>query len=312
MYERLLNKIIEYKKITIYRHARPDGDCVFSSLAIYYFLKDNFKDKSIKLCGKDKFDLISKNDVVSDKFIKESLAIILDTATLERVDDERCANANYIIKIDHHPAVENYGDLNIVKPQTSSTCQIIAEIFMSKSFSKYKISDKIYEYLYCGIVTDTLNFKTANTTYSTLQVASKLIKYGNLKPSNLVEYLTNVDLNTYSKITNLRNKLIVKKNFGYIKLDKKTLKTIGLEPVEAKNQIDTIGNIKELNIWALAVENNGGWDCSLRSKRSYVINSFASKYRGGGHANACAVKKISSKELDMLFNELIEFSSKKH
>ena len=310
MYENLLKKIEEFDNITIFRHVRPDGDCTFSSLSMYYFLKDNFKNKKIKIAGYEKFNLVSKIEKVSDKFIENSLAIVLDTATTQRADDGRFVNAKYIIKIDHHPAVDKYGDMNIVKPLVSSTCELLASIFFSKTFSKFKISNRIYEYLYCGIVTDTLNFRTTNTSDKTLRIASKLTKAGNLKPSDINQYLNDIDLQTYNKINKIRSKLIVKNKFGYIKLNKNDLNKIGIDGVEAKNHIDEIGNIKDLNIWGFAIENNGAWDCSFRSKRAYIINKFAAQYGGGGHANACAVKHVKASELDSLFKKLIEYSNK--
>lgn len=311
MYEKLLLKIKEYDNISIFRHVRPDGDCTFSSLAMYYFLKDNFPSKKIKMCGYEEYDLASKIEKVSDKFILNSLAVVLDVSTTARVDDFRCMAAKYVVKIDHHPVVEKYGDLNIVKPEASSTCELLAQILFSKTFSKYKISNKVYEYLYCGMVTDTINFRTANTTAMTFKIASKLVEKGNLKPSDLVEYLTDTSLQTYKKITQIRNNLIVKNRFGYIKLNKKQLEKLDMDPVEAKNNIDEIGTISDLNIWAFAVWNNGGWDCSIRSKRAYIINVFAQKYNGGGHPNACAVKHVKASELDNLFKELTDFSISK-
>lgn len=304
MYKKLLDKILEYNKIVIFRHARPDGDCTFSQLALYEFLKDNFKDKTIKLAGFEKFDLKSKIERVSDSFIKDSLAIVLDTATLERIDDNRCKLAKFIIKIDHHPSVQNYGDINIVSPESSATCELLADIFFSNSFKKFKLSNKVCEYLYCGMVTDTLNFKTANTTAHTLLNASKLVEKGSLKPSDLVEFLMNDSLDLYNKVSQIRNYLKINNNFGYILLKEKDLKKINIDPIEAKNKIDVIGSIKELNIWAFAVEVNGKYDCSIRSKRKYVVNNIATKYRGGGHPNACAVKQVTYKELQEIFLEL--------
>lgn len=310
MYENLLKQINKYQKITIFRHERPDGDAMFSALGLYYFLKDNFKDKQIKVCGKDVYDLISKNDKVSDSFILDSLAIILDTSTSNRVDDYRAFASKYIIKIDHHPAVENFGDLNIVKPQASSTCELLAEILLSKSFSKYKVTKKVCEYLYCGICTDSINFRTTNTTSNTLLIASKLVEKGSLKVDEIVEFLFDTNLKTYKKITEIRSKLVVKNGFGYIKLNKKDLNKLGMLPQEAKNNIDEIGTISELKIWAFAVENDGAWDCSIRSKKPYIVNKIASKYNGGGHPNASAVKHLKASELNNLFKELIEISTK--
>lgn len=311
MYKKLLEKIKEFDNISIFRHERPDGDCAFSSYAFAQFIKDNFDDKKVKLCGEDEYDLLPINDKVTNKFISESLAIVLDTASVDRIDDGRFITSQYLIKIDHHPANDNFGDFNIVDPGASSTSQILAEIFFSKEFSDYEISNKVCNYLYSGIVTDTINFRTSNTTSKTLLYASKLIEQGDLKVSGIVESLMDLDIETYSKVTKLRESLVIDKQFGYIKLDKKTLNNIGFTPVEAKNQINEIGHISDLNIWALAVENGDGWDCSLRSKRPYIINKIAQKYGGGGHNNASAVKQISSQNLTFLLEELADLSTKK-
>lgn len=312
MYENLLSKIKEYDNIAIFRHERPDGDCAFSSYALAEYIKNNFGDKKVKLCGDDEYDYLSINDHnVSTKFINESLSIVLDTATIDRVDDGRFINAKYVIKIDHHPSNDNFGDLNIIDAGASSVCQILSEIFFSKEFSEYDISNKVCQYLYSGIVTDTINFRTSNTTYKTLLYASKLVETGDLKVSKIVESLMDIKLDTFNKITKLRDFLTVEKGFGYIKLDKKNLDSIGFKPIDAKNQINEIGSISDLNIWALAVENDGGWDCSIRSKSPYIINKIASNYGGGGHNNAAAVKHLDPQKLALLFNDLIELSTKK-
>jgi len=310
MYNSILNKIKEYDSITIFRHQRPDGDCMFSALALHSFIRDNFKEKTVKIAGNDEYDIITKKDRISDAYIRRSLAIVVDTATAERVDDNRFMEADFIIKIDHHPAVDDYGDINYVNSKAAATCEIMADMFRSKEFSSFVVSKKTCRYLYCGMITDTLNFKTTNTTYHTLDTASYLAKTGDLKISDLVEYVMNVDLDTFQKLSKIRSYFKVKEKFGYILLNKKQLDQIGIGAAEAKSHIDEIGNIDELKIWAFAVENNGRYDCSVRSKRGYIINTICSKYHGGGHSNAAAVKQIEKSSLDHLFSELIELSTK--
>ena len=106
MYKPILDKIKEYDYITIYRHQRPDGDCMFSALALYEFLKDNFKEKQIKIAGEDTYEIITKKHKISDSFARKSLAIVVDTSSVNRIDDIRATQAPFMIKIDHHPVVE--------------------------------------------------------------------------------------------------------------------------------------------------------------------------------------------------------------
>ena len=310
MYKEFLDLIRQYDCITIFRHARPDGDAMFSAAAVYTFLKDNFKDKKVKVAGQDTYEKINKTDRISDKFIKQSLAIVVDTSTSNRVDDQRFEMARKVVKIDHHPIVENYGYLNIVDPKASACCEVIAKILFSKEFKNYNISEKTCCYLYCGLITDTINFRTTNVTYKTLETAAKLAKKGNLKVSDLVEYLLDKDMDTFHKVSNIRSYLKVKEKFGYISLTQRDLKKLEIGALDAKNNIDEIGKISDLMIWAFAVEEEDGtYSVSVRSKRGYVINGICHRYGGGGHANASGVKGLTKKKLNSLYNELIELST---
>ena len=314
IYSQILNQILKYDKITIFRHNNPDGDAVFSQSGLATFLKDNFKNKKIKVCGLQKCKIFDNVEKVSTSFIKGSLAIIVDTSNHERIDDERYQLADYKIKIDHHPVVDSYGDINYVDDKKAAACQVVAEMLLSKTFSKYKISPKAAELLYSGILTDTLNFKTTSCTDKTLITASKLIKIGNIKMGEMSNKLFDKDIEMFNLVTKLRSQLIVKDHFAYALLEEKTLKKIGIDFSEAKNNIDAFGNIKGINIWAIFVYNNKEhiYEASLRSKSGYVINKIAAKFGGGGHMNASGVKGINRKQCDEIIKELIEVSNKSH
>ena len=309
MYKELLNKIIEFNQIVIFKHLSPDGDCMYSNLALYYFLKANFKGKKVKLCGLEDFDLITKRDKVSDRFIAESLCVVLDTSTVKRIDDQRALNGKYVIKIDHHPHGEEYADLSYVDTKASATCELLAEILFAKEFKRYIISKKVCEYLYSGIVTDTLNFRTTNVTARTLSIASKLAEIGALKISEIVEFNLDKSLEEFNRRTKFRNKLVINEGFGYVKLDKKALRDIGADYKECKNYIEEIACIKDLNVWCVATINDDNlYEVSLRSKRAYIVNNVAMDFGGGGHLNAAGIKGLDDKRLNELFISLIEIS----
>ena len=311
MYKELLDKIKEYKCIAIFRHQKPDGDSMFSCVALYHFIKDNFKDKTVKVVGSEIYDVMTKNDKTSDSFIEKALVIVLDTSIRQRIDDYRALNGKCIIKIDHHPLVDNYGDINIVETQCAAAAELLAKILLSKTFSKYKMSSEVCKYLYCGIVTDTINFRTTNTTKDTFDIAATLIEKGDLKIAELVEWVLDYSHEDFQKITKIRSHLKVKGRFGYVCLNQKQLKEIGFDHIQAKNKIDEIGRISDLNIWALATQDpNGTYGASFRSKRNYIVNKICHKYGGGGHPNASAVKSISKRQLDSMFKEMIELSTK--
>ncbi|MBQ6335199.1 MAG: bifunctional oligoribonuclease/PAP phosphatase NrnA [Erysipelotrichaceae bacterium] len=305
MYKEVLDQLLKYDKISIFRHQRPDGDCMFSALALESFIKDNFPDKTVKIAGEDIYDLVSRNDKLSDRYIKESLAFIVDTSNETRIDDQRAMKARFKIKMDHHPLLENYGDINIIEPKTSACCELIAKILFSKDFKGYEISRKTCEYLYCGIISDTINFRTTNVTTDTFSIASKLVKVGDLQISELVEFVMDKSLDSFQKAAKIVSKLKLRGSFGYIFLKLSDLEKIGVSQIEAKNNIDEIGKIKELNIWSVAIETKDKLiDCSVRSKKGFIVNQLCARYGGGGHANAAAVKNLSKKDFKRFYEEL--------
>ncbi len=315
MYRRFIEKIKEYDDIVLFRHERPDGDAVFSQLGLFTFIKDNFPGKRVRMAGNDEYERLDKrlySQKVSDSFIKGSLSIVLDTANSARIDDGRALNASFIVKIDHHPDIEPFADLNIIDSKASACSEILADMFFSKDFRNFSMSRKTCEYLYCGIIADSINFSTANTTSRTLLLASKLAEKGELEIADLAVKILNDDIETYKKLTRLRNHLKIEDGFGFMILKKKDLGEIGFSSSMAKKQINEFGRISDLKIWALAVENEEGtYDCSVRSKKGYTINTFCQRLNGGGHPNAAAVKGLRLCDINELFSQLVDYSTKK-
>lgn len=312
MYNDLLKQIKAYNNITIFRHVRPDGDAVFSSLALKEFIKTNFKDKKVKLAGFETYDLKPVSEKVSDKFIKDSLGIVLDVTDLDRIDDQRVIDCKYKIVIDHHPVEPKIYNTAYIDSNCAAACELLSKILLSKTFKNYKLNSKVCEYLICGILTDSVSFSTTNTTGDTLYYASKLVETGKLNLASLNEYVFAKPLNEYKKVSELRNTLKIKNGVGYCLLDEKALKKINMTYSEAKNNVNEFKSIKELKIWGVFAYNPETklYDGSVRSHGNYVINTTCVNYNGGGHKNACGVKKLSKKQVENLINDLVKIADK--
>ncbi|NCB33958.1 MAG: bifunctional oligoribonuclease/PAP phosphatase NrnA, partial [Erysipelotrichia bacterium] len=166
----LLNEIESHDRICLFRHEYPDCDAVGSQFGLKHWLQDNYPEKTVYALG---FETCSQgswpeSDQVDESTIQNSLAIVLDTSNLARVDDMRCSEASRIIKIDHHPNREPFGALNFVYESAAATCEILAS-FMQNTGKI--ISIETANRLYCGLLTDTLCFRTSNTTAHTLAMA---------------------------------------------------------------------------------------------------------------------------------------------
>ncbi len=298
--------ISDHNNITVFRHVSPDGDAVFSQHAIKQFFQDNFPQKTVKCLGNDILDIYPYTDRnVSDEFIRSSLAFVVDTATKERVDDQRWKMADVVIKIDHHPGGEDFGDYNYVDPSRASCCEYLTYLYFLPTFSQFKKSRKFARLLYAGIISDTINFTTTSTSASTLELAGKLASM-DINISDIYDIVNAIDLSLFEKITKLRSCFRVEDKFGYCLLDSEELDKLQMSCQDAKNAVAEFSKIRDINIWAVIAYNRDrtAYEASLRSKKGYAVNQTAMKYGGGGHVNASGIKGLSREEALKLIEEL--------
>ena len=99
----ILNKVKEYDNIIIFRHKRPDGDAVGSTKGLREILRLTYPQKKIYLLNSDSSDYLSflgdEDEPISDELYCESLGIIIDTATTERISNPKYSLCKEIVKI---------------------------------------------------------------------------------------------------------------------------------------------------------------------------------------------------------------------
>ncbi|MFH1173206.1 MAG: DHH family phosphoesterase [bacterium] len=112
---------------------------------------------------------------------KYDLIITLDTPDLELLGQVYHNNTDFfyqtpVINIDHSPANEHYGQINLVELTATSSAEIVFNLL--ESLDPNLLDDKIATCLLTGIITKTKSFKTHNVTPRTLTIASQLIAAG--------------------------------------------------------------------------------------------------------------------------------------
>src|SRR5690606_33354973 len=123
-----------------------------------------------------RLSFLNRMDHIEDEQYNDALVIVMDTAVRKRISDERYAKGKFIIKIDHHPETDPYGDINWVDERFSSTSEMIYDFVKSFS-SELKLSDSSAKLLFAGIVGDTNRFRNANTNAETIKAASDLAAF---------------------------------------------------------------------------------------------------------------------------------------
>ena len=89
----ILDKIKEYDTIMLFRHIRPDGDCVGATKGMKDILTASFPDKKVYIIDSQHADYLAflgEDDAeVDDSVYEGALAIVLDTANLDRVSNKK-------------------------------------------------------------------------------------------------------------------------------------------------------------------------------------------------------------------------------
>lgn len=303
-HQKLYNLIEEYDTITIFRHVNPDGDAYGSSFGLGLWLKSHFPNKKIYITGKDEGTLLLyffPSDFVTDETIKQSLALVVDTANKERISDQRYQYAQKVVKIDHHPYSGNYGDYEFIEEFMSSSCEIVTEFI--RSFQKEPLSYENARVLYAGMLTDTLSFTIASVTSKTLYLAAWLLESG-LDVAQIQDELFLQDSNIYDYVTYLRGICTVDNGLVYAYVSSEALAKYQLDFNQAKEFVNVYKSRKDAKIWVLMIEMPDGlFNLSIRS-RTIVINDIATKFGGGGHKFASATKNLKFEETQQLLLDL--------
>ncbi len=310
-FKRIYKTIKKYKTIVIARHIGPDPDALGSSIGLKEAILYNFPNKKVYVVGSpaSRFRYIGNVDRLDEIDYEKSLLIVTDTPDLKRVD---CPNINkfkYIIKIDHHPFVEKYADIELIDDKASSASQLIIELIKKNNM---KINESIASKLYIGLVADTNRFLYSYTSYKTFGLVSWLIKKTNLNFNESYSNLYSRPLREIRFSGYLSSNLIVTKNgLGYLKITDEILKEYEVDPSTAGNLIENFNNIQEVKVIAFCSEDKGNnyIKCSIRSKGP-IINEVTSKYNGGGHVYACGARPKTFAEVDNMLKDLDKLCEK--
>ena len=301
----IIELIKQYETIIIHRHVRPDPDALGSQAGLKEIIKASFPEKNVYIVGEDnpEFEFLVKMDEITDDTYKGALVIICDTANTPRIDDERYHLGEKLIKIDHHPNVDEYGDMLWVNTEASSTSEMIFELFDHGRSLGLKLTDEGARLLYGGIVGDTGRFLFPSTTKKTFNYAAELVAYDFDRPE-LYQNLYNVEKHI------LRLKGYILQEFDMfdsgvcaVKLTKEILDKFGVTPDETGQLINTLGDVKGIKAWAFFIEEDDIIRARLRSKGP-VINEVAAKYNGGGHPLASGATVYSWDEAEKLISDL--------
>lgn len=301
----ILDKIKEYDKIMIHRHQSPDPDALGSQGGLALLLKETFPEKEIFVVGGPVggLDYLLTMDEVEDEMYQGALVITTDTANEPRVSGKQYKLGDLLIKIDHHPDDEPYGDISWVNPKASSTSEMIYDFFETHK-DELAMPTEAAKLLYAGIIGDTGRFMYPATTSHTLWVASQLMTYP-FDAANLNRTMDEVS----EKIARLagyvaENIEVDENGAAMVLLPQEVLDKFEIEDSETPPIIPIPGKIKGIKAWGIFVaQPEGFYRVRLRSKGP-VINTIAKRHHGGGHPLASGANAKDLDEVKEIYQEI--------
>jgi phosphoesterase RecJ-like protein len=290
--------------ILLISHINPDGDAIGAQLALFYYLlstgktadmiaPNNLQEFLKWMDGADKINVfIRQRERCKELIERADLIVMLDFNQSNRLGEAEqlvLASKAKRVVIDHHLNPDNYSDLLISDPSACSTSEIIYRIVTELNGSPF-IYRPYAEALYVGIITDTGNFDHGSYSGDTFRIVADLLETGidKGKIQNLVYNNFSSDrmrLMGYA----LNQKMVIIPEFqtAYISLSKNDLKTYHYVKGDTEGFVNMPLSINGIVFSVFFVEKDGFVKLSFRSKGTFPVNEFASRFfYGGGHLNA--------------------------
>jgi phosphoesterase RecJ-like protein len=312
------------KKIVIIPHAKPDGDAMGASLALYNCLLQinhevmvvsptDYPDFLTWMEGNNSVIIYNDKSANANNAIAEAEMIFcLDfnsSDRIEKLQQPLLLSKAKKIMIDHHEGPQNFCDYTFSFPEACATCELVYHFIVQTGNKKY-INKAIAECLYSGIMTDTGSFRFSSMTADTHRIIAEMIEAGvtNAKIHELIFDNFSEDRTHFLGYC-LKDRLVVLKEFNtaYISASKDEMKKYNHRNGDAEGIVNYGLTIKGVRFSAFFSEREDQVRISFRSHEDFAVNEIAAKYfEGGGHKNAAGGKsKVSLDDTIAKFKSIL-------
>lgn len=287
----LIKECRDAARIGISGHIRPDGDCVGAVLGLQMYLRKRLPEADVRVYLErpaEIFHEIKGFDEIHSDFPDEAVFdvyFVLDCSA-DRIGgaEKYYRAAGKKINIDHHISNPGCGDVNYIRPEVGSTCELIYDLIDADQLDR-----EMAMAIYIGMIHDTGIFQYSNTTAATMEKGARLIAYGFDFPRLIREtfyqksYVQTQIMGRalMESIRFMDNRCIVSA------VDRKTMDFYGAEPKDLDGIVNQLRNIEGIEC-AVFMYQTGvlEYKVSLRTGESVNAAEVAACFGGGGHARA--------------------------
>jgi bifunctional oligoribonuclease and PAP phosphatase NrnA len=282
------SRLAAANRIVIASHVRPDGDAIGSLLGLGLALRD--AGKSVQMVLEDGAPYSFKYLEGSELVVREPTGghdtfITVDCADFKRTGKVFENFGQPDINIDHHKTNENFGKLNLIEAEEVATAAILTHVLPQWGLN---ITKPIAAALLTGIITDTLGFRTSNTTPEALRQAASLMETGVDMSEIYMRALVKKSLPAAKYWGAGLSSLQSKHGIVYGTLTLADRKSAGYGGSDDADLINMISAIDGNKVGMVFVEqSNNHVKISWRAlERDVDVSQVAKHFQGGGHAAA--------------------------
>jgi len=295
--------------ILVTSHTAPDGDAVGSLLAMGLALAA--MGKRVVLYNESPIPAVYRFLPGSERIVHEvdpsrfDTAVVLDCSDLARVGRIRDAveKMPLVVNIDHHITNAEFGTCQLVETDACATTEIVYRLITAM---KVPIDQDIATCIYTGILTDTGSFRFSNTNQAAFDISNRMIAIG-VNPFHVAQHV----YGTYSlgriKLLNLALDSIEispNRKISLMSVTQNMLRETGTQLEDADGLINYAKRIQDVRVAVMIQEmpqENGvsqnhrrHYHVSLRSDGTIDVAAIATRFGGGGHANAAGFSVVST------------------
>ncbi|NMB60885.1 MAG: bifunctional oligoribonuclease/PAP phosphatase NrnA [Chloroflexi bacterium] len=284
----ILQKIDSTSSITLVAHIRPDGDAVGSVLGFGAALRAY--GKSVSMAFEETLPqrfryLDIENDPVENE--GEKLIIALDCADQPRMA-KSFADKHIDINIDHHATNTQFATMNYVNDKAAATAEIVFDLLQEWNIPIPVLAANA---LLMGIITDTIGFRTPNTTAHTLRVTAQLIEKGAQLADTYQRALTDVSWEASLLWGYALGKLQKEGNIIYTVITCEDREKSGYTGRDDADLTNFLSSIQDAEISILFnQQDENACKVSWRSRSEVNVATIAAQFGGGGHPAAAGAE----------------------
>lgn len=301
---------LQGKRVAVFRHIKPDGDCLGSQVATVRLLLQH--GVHAFACNQD---LIPDplRFLLGDTPMEEATAltapvdavITVDCATQERMGRSVVKRFPQVfLNIDHHISNTQFAEINIVESAACATAEVLTLLANALS---WPLDSLTAQGLYTGIATDTGQFQYAGTTEEVFGLAGQLVAAG-ADPSEISRQLySNRLLSSYQLLQRFLCTLQVcgegRVALGYLKNE--DYRQTGCDDADSEGFVDYTRSIKGVLIGVFLYERKSLTKVSIRAELAhFAVHDLASQFGGGGHP--CAAGFSVKEPVERFLPKLLE------